>query len=204
MKQRQWDIRNFLEFGTDLNFAVSIYGREFKRNWSRFDRFDNPDLNIDDIIRNPIGPNRDFECIKGRNRFPVGGRLDELVIANNDRSYKSLGLDLKLDAQLFEQGLSKISLEAGLRLHRDQIQQAHTEDLFSMQQGRLVATNNDRRQTKTNIDQSEALSAWGQLKLEWQQTIQPGIRVEAIRSIRNDLSDKDDDSRRQDQVLCPV
>lgn len=201
----QIDIRDFIEIGSDIDLAISLYSRRFTRNWTRFDRFSNSLVSTRDILNNPTGANLEFiNVLKGISDSESPTGLDRLIITNNDRNYLVQGVDLQGNWLLLVREELSCELKFGARWHEDEIRRNHTEDTLAMFAGQLQDAGVERVPTATNLDMAEAKSIWTQIELsteEW--TIEPGVRYETVELNRDDFSDANADSQRSDTIIVP-
>lgn len=180
---------------------ASLYHHQFHRNWSRLNNFTGTAPGIYDILKNPYSP-----ANQAYYRVLIGevdsNSLENLVIANNNRFFFSEGIQLGSVNYLIS-GDALHQFKTQVRLHQDQIERRHTEDIFEMLNGRLVKTGAAQVQSTTNTDRSVAITVSVEDEISWRSwkwTL--AMRTEQVEyDSRNDLTEVS--SGRRESVLVP-
>ena len=182
-----------------FDVTTRIYRNDFERSWAKLNGFQQSGSNLTDrslqsILSDPTnGINAIYYDIMTGAKDSEEA-YENLIIGDNAREYYSQGIqtDMALDTHFW--GLEH-TLEAGVRVHRDQIIRKHTEDTFLMRDGRLVSAGLPTEFGSQNKETSDAVSIYLSDTLYWGGlTVTAGIRGEFIDSeYRNAKADKQDD-----------
>lgn len=169
-----------------LKIKTSLYRHDFQRSWKKFTAFaDGTDAAA--VLAQPTGTNGVFyDVLRGRDdSSSVLG--NDLILGTNARDFVSQGVQTVLKhTHTSKRWQNKV--EAGIRLHQDGIVRDHTEETYAMRDGVLVRTQDPTRQATNNDDSTLALAAWVVDQFAfWRMTITPGLRVEHVRTSRQDL-----------------
>ena len=177
----QGQVRYILSSDWGLDLSATVYRHDFDRSWRKFNRFlGGPDASL--LLKNPeAGTNAIFTEILRGNRDSES--IDEtLQIGTNRRFYFSQGIQVNA-AYGLELGPTEHFLEAGVRLHQDQIQRVHTEDSHLMRNGVLVPDGSERQSLVENRGLANALALHLSDEIEWGNlVVVPGMRVEFIQT----------------------
>jgi Fe(3+) dicitrate transport protein len=182
----QLQLSHYIEFNDSLSIHTQAYRRDFDRDWGKLNRF-NTNRSIQTILLSPsTGLNKlYFDVLTGERNSQI--ITDTLMIGHNDRQYYSQGIQSKLLWQSNHFG-AESELELGIRFHQDQVKRNHFEDGFLMQQGQLVATNEDTKTTINNKDTVDAIATHLNYKLIFEQlTLTSGVRIENIEGKSQDI-----------------
>lgn len=165
-----------------LQVTTSAYRNELTRAWNKLNRLGPGAPALFDVLEDPdaVG-NRDLYGVLTGEADSTSPR-DTLYIGPNARDFVSQGIQTKLDWAT-ETGALSHRVEAGLRLHHDEIRRRHSESGYLMSGGRLVPDGQAVLVTRKDREQTYALAAHVLDAVTWQQlTVTPGVRVELIRS----------------------
>ena len=177
--------------GDSFQMTTRLYRHWFSRNWSKFNGFLGGNIEPRDVLLDPVGANEVYYSIlKGEED---SDSLSQIVVGDNRRTYLVEGL--QWDASIDHDSVlgSKLELNLGLRLHRDQVERDHTEEAFNMTSGHLVRNQDSAQKTTNQLqDQSEAMSAYVEAvhfwdKLRWSL----GLRSELVANTRVDALDSE-------------
>lgn len=178
-ERQQYQLTQRLSWRDEVNVQLNAYRHDFKRVWTKLNRFAPGAPSLRDIFADPTGINAVFLAVlKGEQ--DTSNRLEVLRIGTNDREFVSQGLQLQADGR-FETGPLLHSLNGGLRIHYDRIDRDHTEDPYEMFDFRLERT---AQPTITIVDSVGSTTAWAfylEDEIEWEDLIvTAGARVELI------------------------
>nr|BFD61973.1 TonB-dependent receptor [Bdellovibrio sp. HM001] len=146
----------------------TAYRNNFHRDWNRFNNFRDTTIDVNKVLRDPTtGSNQlYYDVITGQADSSSVGAGADIVMANNDRYFYSQGLQLgSFSAHQAGEFLHQVSL--GLRLHEDQIRRNHTENIFSMTNGRLVRTADAEKNTNKIQDTTQAVTVTASDEILW-------------------------------------
>ena len=175
----QFQVAHYIELSDDFSIYSQAYHREFDRDWDRFNGFDS-NRTTQTILTSPeTGLNRLFmEVIDGERDSTF--RNEQLVFTLNDRRYYSQGLESKINYE-FEWSGFDATLDAGLRIHQDQVKRDHRGQYMNMISGDLVRADRAREQLTHNKDTATAVATYTNIKFEKDQlTASLGVRYESI------------------------
>jgi len=181
----QFQLSHYIEMDDQTTLYTQVYHREFDRDWDRLNSF-NSSRSMQTILTSPeTGINALFmEVLKGERDSTTS--QENLLFTLNDRRYYSQGLESKLlwDSELMG---ADLALDAGLRIHRDEVKRNHRADQYFMQAGELVFANEQQQTTTQNKDTATALASYANANLDFGQfNITAGIRVEFIEGESHD------------------
>ena len=181
----QFQLSHYIEFNDDVSLFTQAYHREFDRDWDRFNGFTSS-RTMQTILTSPnTGLNASFiQVLDGQLDSDILG--ESLVLTNNDRRYESQGIESKLSwGQTF--WYMDITLDAGLRLHRDKVERDHKSVLFEMKAGELQNSGAPITTITSNQDMATAIASYLNLQLEYGYwTVSAGLRSELIKGEAND------------------
>lgn len=181
----QFQLSYYIELDDQTSFYTQAYHREFDRDWDRLDSF-NSSRSMQTILTSPeTGINALFmEVLKGE-RDSVNSQ-ENLLFTLNDRRYYSQGLETKLlwDSELMG---ADLTLDAGFRLHQDEVERNHRADQYFMQGGELFFANEQQQTTTQNKDSATALASYVNANVDFGEfNITAGLRVEYIEGESDD------------------
>ncbi len=182
----QFQVAHYIELSDDLSIYTQAYHREFDRDWDRFNGFAT-NRTMQTILTSPdTGLNRLFmEVIDGERDSTFSNEF--LVFTLNDRKYFSEGIESKLNYQ-FELSGWETTLDAGIRLHKDQVERDHRGRYLSMSSGDLVQSAEPTQQLTLNKDIATAIASFANVKFVKEAlTASFGLRYESIEGEANDF-----------------
>ena len=177
-----------------VDVSLTAYNNTFDRNWYKLDKVtdDNGITNdIGTILENPDSMSNALSILKGQNSL----QSNALHVKANNRSYLSRGIQIHLKS-IFQSGTIKHRLEAGLRLHYDEMDRFQWVDSYAMSEGIMKLSVAGKPGSESNrIESAQAYSGYVQygLQLNSRLEIVPGIRYENISFTKLDYGKSDPD-----------
>ena len=132
----------------NINLAIVGYSNDFARNWYKLNKVNGMSLSS---ITKPTadGWNEFYLLMDAENSAD-----DAYRIKANNREYYSSGIQAVLNVNA-----GAHDIQAGLRIHSDEMDRFQWEDRYGMQNGKLVMTTEATKGSDSNrIDSAEALS----------------------------------------------
>lgn len=165
-----------LSVGDWFEVTTAVYRHDFNRSWLRFDHFANgPD--VYSVLAYPTGSNAVYRAILAGDEDSVGAD-QRLVLLTNKRTFVSEGVQLNATLKL-STGPVAHELEAGLRLHHDEILRLHTGHSFDMRSATLVPSSVPDEVEVSNVAYTRSFSGFVADHLSWGRLlVSPGVRVE--------------------------
>ncbi|GAB3032573.1 TonB-dependent receptor family protein [Bowmanella dokdonensis] len=166
-----------------FNLTTRLYRNDFERSWFKLNGFASSQggqvPSLQEVLQEPGNELYQpyYQVLTGTQD---SGIREILVLGDNAREYYSQGLQLDLGWSLAWGSLTH-ELEAGTRIHQDQIERNHTEDHYLMRSGRLESTGEETLATTTDREETQAISVYLQDRVrlgDWTLTL--GIRGEHI------------------------
>lgn len=184
--------------GDYLNSRVALYRNHFDRHWKRFDGISDPSLSARTILLNPEGQFQHAYNVMRGIEDSLGSN-DQVVLANNHRSYVSEGLAWDGQVRFDINAEQKNQIEFGLRFHRDFIRHDHTVDRFNMISGRLTSSGLAPTRGAQDKIQAQSVAAyiWNTYTIQnWR--LSGGLRQEFVTIEKTDYANraKDGDLKR--------
>jgi Fe(3+) dicitrate transport protein len=181
----QMQVSHYIELTPDITLLSQTYRRDFNRDWDRLNGFDS-NRSLDSILASPeTGLNvRFIQVLKGEEDSLTSD--EALIFTLNDRTFYSQGIQSKLswDSKL---GEVDMIVDAGLRIHQDQVERLHRARYFDMLSGQLVYAGQTDEIATNNKDTTNAISAFINSKIKFGDLHTSfGIRVENIDGESND------------------
>jgi Fe(3+) dicitrate transport protein len=152
---QRFQIEHGVQIGESSFLKTLLYHNRFQRTWFRVDKFGNQNLTIRDVLNNPTGSNEFYyQILTGQRDSSTIGSNGDIILANNDRSFLSSGLqsNLAINSDL---GDFKNELIWGGRLHADSIERNHTLHDAQMTSGSMNLTGTVQQ---SQIDTNEAFA----------------------------------------------
>ena len=182
--------RHRIQPSSNVEVITTAYHTRFNRNWYKLDKVYTPSegkVSIGSLLNSPSSYPDAYDVVSG-SRSVSGHRLD--VKANN-RAYRVNGL--QTDATI---GSGSRVLEAGVRLHKDEMDRFQWVDGWQLDGASMMRTVTGTPGTDSNrIERARALSAYVQPRLSYGDvTLYPGLRLETIEQTRDNYG-KDDVDR---------
>lgn len=178
-----WDAR----FGPDLELRTVAYHQFLTRQWTKLNRFaGGPELHDLLALQGADSGQAAVFLAVLRGEEDSAGAEQVLQIGTNDRRFHSFGVQSRLRWRT-TRGIVASQLEAGLRVHGDDVRRIHTEDPHEMRGGALVQSGGE---VSSLLDSSASAVAVAvhlheDLGIGAFRLI-PGIRAEIIRTARED------------------
>jgi Fe(3+) dicitrate transport protein len=167
-----------------------VYRHDYQRLWHRFDRFGPGGPSPYEVLRDPgSSVNQIFyDLLTGATSSDPNVRSSRLVMANNDRTFVSQGAQSVLVFEA-EKGKLRHRVEAGLRVHYDQIRRDHTAESYLMVDQTLVRDGSPLERERDERAGALAVAGHAMYALEVGRfRITPGLRTELIRTIYDDYA----------------
>jgi Fe(3+) dicitrate transport protein len=164
----------------NLTMAVSAYNNEFARNWYKLNKVDGSSLGL---IADPAGNATAFALMDA-----MDSDADAYRIKNNNREYLSSGVQAVLNWST-----ENHDIQAGLRIHADEMDRFQWEDRYQMVGGKLNMTTAATPGTDSNrIDSAEATSLYVEDRMtSGNFIVTGGLRYEEITVKREDWGKTD-------------
>ena len=170
---------HYIELTPDMTLFTQVYRRDFNRDWDRLNSFVS-NRSIDRILASPeVGLNERFWGIL-RGDIDSLGTDETLIFTLNDRTFYSQGVQSKLswDSNL---GDADMTIDAGLRIHQDQVERLHRARYFDMVSGQLEHTGQADAVITSNQDTTTAVAAFVNSKIQLGNLHTSfGLRIESI------------------------
>jgi len=164
----------------NLTMAVSAYNNEFARNWYKLNKVDGLNLGL---IADPAGNAAAFALMDA-----MDSDADAYRIKANNREYLSSGVQAVLNWSI-----DNHDVQAGLRVHADEMDRFQWEDRYQMVAGKLNMTTSATPGSDSNrIDSAESNSLYVEDRMtsgDW--IVTSGIRYEEITVKREDWGKSD-------------
>lgn len=197
----QVQLSHFIELNNSTSVFTQMYRRDFDRDWDRLGGF-NGNRSLAAIL---AAPNRG---VNARFMQVLRGEADTLLneetllFAMNDRNYYSQGVQSKLIWDGEWQN-TEITLEAGIRVHQDQVKRHHRNRMMLMQEAQLVEAGKVDMLSVRNKDEVTAVAGYlNGLMTNGNWYFSAGFRVENMDlKARDFVSNTTKDS--SDNVLLP-
>ena len=181
-----------------MTSRLTIYQRDFDRNWKRLDGFTDRTISVREVLMNPVGVYQHAYAVL-RGEDDTLGIDDQIFQAINHRIYESQGAYWEGSYQSKIKADQSNKIEWGLRSHRDSIRHAHSAETFNMSSGRLIETGAAPLVGAQDMITATALSAhaWDTLSLG-DLKLSAGIRHEWVDIKVDDysLANADEENKR--------
>ena len=168
------------KLSNNLTMAVSAYNNEFARNWYKLNKVDGLSLGL---IADPAGNAAAFALMDA-----MDSDADAYRIKANNREYLSSGVQAVLNWSI-----ENHDIQAGLRIHADEMDRFQWEDRYQMVGGKLNMTTAATPGTDSNrIDSAEATSLYVEDRMtSGNFIVTGGLRYEEITVKREDWGKTD-------------
>lgn len=182
--QRLLMARHRIQPRQNLSVVTTAYATAFKRNWYKLDAVSSADgsVKIGALLDEPLG----FPAAYGL----VTGQLTDgqLLVKANNREYASRGVQSD-----FSLTLPRAVLDAGARIHYDDMDRFQWVDQYRIDSGAMVLENPGIKGTDSNrLESSNALAAYAQLSIQAGRfSVKPGLRLESVVQRRKDFGKSD-------------
>jgi Fe(3+) dicitrate transport protein len=180
----QMQASHYIEINPDITLLTQMYRRDFNRDWDRLNSFVSS-RSIDRVLAAPeTGLSERFlRILKGDTDSLTSD--ETLIFTLNDRTFYSQGMQSKLswDSKL---GEADMTVDAGLRIHQDQVERLHRARYFDMVSGQLQYAGHTDEITTSNKDTTTAIAAFVNSKIQFGDLHTSfGLRVENIEGESN-------------------
>ena len=168
----------------NMSLAIVGYSNDFARNWYKLNKVNGMSLSS---ITKPTadGWNEFYLLMDAENSAD-----DAYRIKANNREYYSSGIQAVLNVNA-----GAHDIQAGLRIHSDEMDRFQWEDRYGMQNGKLVMTTQATKGSDSNrIDSAEATALFVEDRFTTgDMTVTAGARYEEITVMRDDWGKTDPD-----------
>jgi len=168
----------------NMSLAIIGYSNDFARNWYKLNKVNGMSLSS---ITKPTsdGWNEFYLLMNAENSVD-----DAYRIKANNRGYYSSGVQA-----VFNVNAGNHDIQAGVRIHSDEMDRFQWEDRYGMQNGKLVMTTKATKGSDSNrIDSAEATALFVEDRFTaGDMTITAGARYEKIIVMRDDWGKTDPD-----------
>ena len=197
----QLQASHYIELSPDITLLTQAYRRDFNRDWDRLNSFVSS-RSINRVLAAPeTGLNERFlRILKGETDSLTAD--ETLIFTLNDRTFYSQGMqsELSWDSKL---GEADITIDAGLRIHQDQVERLHRARYFDMRSAKLMFAGQTDNVITNNKDSTTAIAAFVNSKLQFGNLHTSfGLRLENIDgNSSDDLAQTDQNN--SDTVVLP-
>ena len=168
----------------NMSLAIIGYSNDFARNWYKLNKVNGMSLSS---ITKPTsdGWNEFYLLMNAENSVD-----DAYRIKANNREYYSSGVQA-----VFNVNAGNHDIQAGVRIHSDEMDRFQWEDRYGMQNGKLVMTTKATKGSDSNrIDSAEATALFVEDRFtSGDITVTAGARYEEITVMRDDWGKTDPD-----------
>ena len=194
-------LRYALSVGSNASLSLVAYRHDFHRTWRKLNGFGDGQA-LGDAFTGNAQSDLLLQILRG----DIDDPDNPLRLGPNKRTYWSQGLMANGSWRL-QHGPLRQKLEAGIRLHGDQVRRHHSDDGFLVVSQEFVRQPDTTRITTNNKGQALALAAFVRDTVTvGDMTVTPGLRVEVIRTRYHDALATSDAERDRDglsHVLIP-
>ena len=168
----------------NMSLAVVGYSNDFARNWYKLNKVNG--MSLSSITKTTADGWNDFYALMNAQNSAD----DAYRIKANNREYYSSGLQAVLNVRT-----GGHDIQAGVRVHNDEMDRFQWEDRYGMQSGQLVMTTQATKGSDSNrIDSAEATALFVEDRFTTgAMTITAGARYEEITVMRDDWGKTDPD-----------
>ncbi len=168
----------------NMSLAIIGYSNDFARNWYKLNKVNGMSLSS---ITKPTSDewNEFYLLMNAENSVD-----DAYRIKANNREYYSSGIQA-----VFNVNAGNHDIQAGVRIHSDEMDRFQWEDRYGMQNGKLVMTTQATKGSDSNrIDSAEAIALFAEDRFTYGDiTVTAGARYEEIVLKRDDWGKTDPD-----------
>ena len=172
-EQTQASLRYAVSPNDDLDIIATLYNNDFRRNWYKLNKVDGQ--NLSKVLATPGTAQ---ECMKGRAEC-------ELKVKANNRKYNARGVET-VAYYRFGPDSVRHELNAGARLHQDQVRRFQWEDKYAQNANGTIAdmTPGVPGDAGDRLQKTDALALFVQDTIEMGRlTLVPGIRYERLKQV---------------------
>ena len=170
-----------------ISLVSTVYGHTFDRNWYKLDkvRVGEENASISNILSQPTSFGSHLSVVKGASDPDA-----VLSVKANNRSYYSYGVQSRFNWQR-----NKHNINAGIRLHSDQIDRFQWVDGYQMGNRSMSLVSEGVPGTESNrIEQTDVVAGFTQYKYEADRfSFSAGARLESIDAKRENYGKEDPD-----------
>ena len=174
-------------FSDRLDLTTTAYRNAFARNWYKLDKVAGGDgaVGIASVLEDPAAFPAELAALRGDG-------AGSLFVKANNREYLSRGVQSALGLRLGSDRRGAL-VEAGLRVHADEMDRFQWVDEFASSGGALTLAQAGTPGTDSNrIESARAVAGFVQAEATvGRLTLTPGVRVEAVRLRREDFGKQD-------------
>ncbi|MEC9070757.1 MAG: TonB-dependent receptor, partial [Myxococcota bacterium] len=170
-----------LAVGDHLELKTTFYRHDVSRAWAKVGKFSGgPSLSS--ILADPSSgqPQVYYRILKGQEESTTD--VDQLMLGTNARTFVAQGVQT-LSKLHFGGRERSLDIEAGLRLHYDEILRDHSEVAMDMLEGQLADGGGDRVTNTLSLGSTFAIAGHLAAAVGFHGlTVTPGIRVESMKT----------------------
>jgi Fe(3+) dicitrate transport protein len=184
LDRMDWDrwqvqLQQIARLDNGVELRLTGYRHELTRSWRKLNRFAAGAPSLNDIFASPTGANAVYVSVLRGDEDSASPR-EALLVGTNARDFVSQGLQL-VGTWDPVTGPVTHALEAGIRLHYDEIVRDHTEDSYLMVDRSLERTAVPTNQLADNEGDALAVALHLRDEMQWRRlTVTPGLRFESI------------------------
>ena len=168
----------------NMSLAIVGYSNDFARNWYKLNKVNG--MSLSSITKPTADGWNDFYALMNAQNSAD----DAYRIKANNREYYSSGVQAVLNVSA-----GAHDIQAGVRIHNDEMDRFQWEDRYAMQNGKLVMTAQATKGSDSNrIDSAEATALFVEDRFTTgAMTVTAGARYEEITVMRDDWGKTDPD-----------
>ena len=168
----------------NMSLAIVGYSNDFARNWYKLNKVNG--MSLSSITKTTADGWNDFYALMNAQNSAD----DAYRIKANNREYYSSGVQAVLNVSA-----GAHDIQAGVRIHNDEMDRFQWEDRYAMQNGKLVMTTQATKGSDSNrIDSAEATALFVEDRFTTGAiTVTAGARYEEITVMRDDWGKTDPD-----------
>ena len=180
--------RHVAVFSDRLDLTTTVYRNAFSRNWYKLDKVagaDGAQVGIASLLDDPAANAAAYDAVRGAG-------AGTLAVKANNRDYLSRGVQTALGLRLGQDQRGAL-VEAGLRLHADEMDRFQWVDRYATDGGAVTLAQAGTPGTDSNrIESARALAGYVQAEATvGRLSLTPGVRVESVRLRREDFGKAD-------------
>ena len=209
----QVSLEHFWENNKGVSLTTTLYDNYFWRDWEKYANMgsfaDMIQPNTKKIFYHPEGFEHDWlRVIKGELNTPIHDDFRPwLWVTNNERSFRSRGIQSKLNFSIDFENVSH-NVEVGIRLHEDHIKLTHRWNGYDMVDGKMVLRPDYAIIHDDELNTGKSIASYVLDKIEMGKlTISPGLRFEHIKAEHipgnPDSSFTTEPAERSDDLVSP-
>lgn len=200
----QYQLKHELQLSSTGLLETSVYRHDFHRTWYRLDRFQDG-TRLNSVLRDPTTGVNALRMGILRGEMDSGSGANELVIAGNERTYFSQGVQTKFSGSFDLSETLEVKPWAMLRFHQDEIERNHIADNYEMQSGQMVRTAAATLTDKRNTERANAwtLALGGDFNFDRTLVITPVLRIEDVGYDFKDHLDPTKNNKRHSNINLP-